>query len=86
MSEDTTQLRRHRSMAEGGLDYEGGCIAYASYFPFASVQTSNLAARLLAPEPVMNDIFSHDAFPDGMDLDFGTFFEPFGAFTDLDSL
>lgn len=63
--------------------YDGGGIEWTSYFPFASAQTSSFAAKLLAPEPVLDDLFSQDVFPDGMDLDFGHFFEPFDNFNEL---
>lgn len=82
---DANQIRRQGSGSEGALDYEGREIEYTAYFPFASAQTSNTAARLLAPEPTMDDLFSLDTFPDGMNLDFGAFFEPFGNLADLES-
>lgn len=82
---DANQMRRQGSVSGAALDYEGREIEYTAYFPFASAQTSSTAARLLAPEPTMDDLFSLDTFPDGMNLDFGTFFEPFGNLTDLES-
>lgn len=67
--------------AEG---YDGGGIEWTSYFPFASTQTSNFAAKLLAPDPVLDDLLAQDMFPDGVvDLDFGHFFEPFDNFNEL---
>ncbi|KAJ9608746.1 hypothetical protein H2200_006517 [Cladophialophora chaetospira] len=63
--------------------YDGDGIEWTSYFPFATAQTSAIAEKLLTPELsslVMDDFFPADTFiPDGTDLDFGPFFEPFGG-------
>lgn len=61
--------------------YDGGSVKWTSYFPFASAQTSTIAEKLLTPEPLsMDDFFTAESFPDGTDLDFGPFFEPFDGF------
>ncbi|KAL1955026.1 hypothetical protein VTO42DRAFT_317 [Malbranchea cinnamomea] len=64
----------------GGMNIVNG-IDWMEYFPFATTQTSGVAATLLAPHT--EEMFLDDAFPEAM-LHFEDLFSQYNSFTDID--
>lgn len=78
-----TALQRPLESTEigaGGMNIVNG-IDWVEYFPFATMQTSGVAERLLAPQTV--EMFLDDAFPEAM-LHFDDLFEQYNNFSEID--